>query len=171
MLSAIFRTGRHGCVGIGLSTADHPPPYPGERHSPQGCCGIRLRMTHDSSTIPLNTIIMIIQNLLNIGARTLHTAVRQRCARMRKRAIIAAGHIFGGAVCLAVSMSIVLMAVVFASIGLLVWLETIMASQWAYLSVAGVYVLLYVMVRALRHRLFYRPIIRYIFRVLGTEDD
>ena len=68
-------------------------------------------------------------------------------------------------------MSIVLMAVIFASIGLLVWLETIMASQWAYLSVAGVYVLLYVTVRALRHRLFYRPIIRYIFRVLGTEDD
>ncbi len=114
---------------------------------------------------------MMIQNLLNTGMRLLRTAVHQQCAEMRRQAIMRVGHILGAAMSLAVSMAIALIIVVFATFGVVMWLETKMAPHWAYLSMAGVYVLLYVIVRVLRHRLFYRPMSRFLFRLFDSEGE
>ena len=64
-----------------------------------------------------------------------------------------------------------LFGVAFIGIGVVRLLETVMASHWAYLSVAGVYVLLYVIVRVFRRRLFYRPIQRFLFRIFDSEGQ
>lgn len=118
-----------------------------------------------------NTDIMIIHNLSDILIRILRAAVRRQCAEMRRRAIMQIGRVLGSAACFAVSMTLALIIAVFVSIGVVRWLETIMAPHWAYLSVAGVYVLLYVLVRVFRRRLFYRPISRYLFRVFDPKGE
>ena len=107
----------------------------------------------------------MIQTLLNIGTRIVRLTVRQHCAEIRRRAIMRTGDI------LAVSMTLILMVAVFIGIGVVRLLETVMASHWAYLSVAGVYVLLYVIVRVFRRRLFYRPIQRFLFRIFDSEGQ
>lgn len=114
---------------------------------------------------------MIIQRLLNLGAQILRTTVRQHCAEIRCRAIMRVGHILGAVASFVVSMTIALIIVVLATVGVVRWLETIMASHWACLSVAGMYVLLYVMVRVFRQRLFYRPISRYLTRNCDKGAD
>ncbi len=120
---------------------------------------------------PLILIRMIIHNLSEIVIRILRTAVRRQCAEMRRRAIMQIGRILGAAACFAVSMTLALIIAVFATVGVVRWLETIMAPHWAYLSVAGVYVLLYVLVRVLRRRLFYQPISQYLFRIFDPEGE
>lgn len=114
---------------------------------------------------------MIIHNLSDVVIRIMRTAVRRQCAGMRRRAIMQIGRIVGAAVCFAVSMGLALIIAFFATIGVVRWLETIMAPHWVYLSVAGVYVLLYVLARLLRCRLFYRPICRYLFRIFDAKDE
>lgn len=111
----------------------------------------------------------MIQTLLNIGTRIVRLTVRQHCAEIRRRAIMRTGDILGAMACFAVSMTLILMVAVFIGIGVVRLLETVMASHWAYLSVAGVYVLLYVIVRVFRRRLFYRPIQRFLFRIFDSE--
>lgn len=113
----------------------------------------------------------MIQTLLNIGTRIVRLTVRQHCAEIRRRAIMRTGDILGAMACFAVSMTLILMVAVFIGIGVVRLLETVMASYWAYLSVAGVYVLLYVIVRVFRRRLFYRPIQRFLFRIFDSEGQ
>lgn len=118
-----------------------------------------------------NTYIMIIHELSDVVIRILRTAVRRQCAEMRHRAIMQIGRILGAAASFAVSMTLALIIAVFVTIGVVRWLETIMAPHWAYLSVAGVYVLLYVLARVLRRRLFYQPISRQLFRIFDPEGE
>lgn len=113
----------------------------------------------------------MIQTLLNIGTRIVRLTVRQHCAEIRRRAIMRTGDILGAMACFAVSMTLILMVAVFIGIGVVRLLETVMASHWAYLSVAGVYVLLYVIVRVFRRRLFYRSIQRFLFRIFDSEGQ
>ena len=113
----------------------------------------------------------MIQTLLNIGTRIVRLTVRQHCAEIRRRAIMRTGDILGAMACFAVSMTLILMVAVFIGIGVVRLLETVMASHWAYLSVAGVYVLLYVIVRVFRRRLFYRQIQRFLFRIFDSEGQ
>lgn len=113
----------------------------------------------------------MIQTLLNIGTRIVRLTVRQHCAEIRRRAIMRTGDILGAMACFAVSMTLILMVAVFIGIGVVRLLEMVMASHWAYLSVAGVYVLLYVIVRVFRRRLFYRPIQRFLFRIFDSEGQ
>lgn len=113
----------------------------------------------------------MIQTLLNIGTRIVRLTVRQHCAEIRRRAIMRTGDILGAMACFAVSMTLILMVAVFIGIGVVRLLETVMASHWAYLSVAGVYVLLYVIVRVFRRRLFYRLIQRFLFRIFDSEGQ
>ena len=113
----------------------------------------------------------MIQTLLNMGTRIVRLTVRQHCAEIRRRAIMRTGDILGAMACFAVSMTLILMVAVFIGIGVVRLLETVMASHWAYLSVAGVYVLLYVIVRVFRRRLFYRPIQRFLVRIFDSEGQ
>lgn len=58
-----------------------------------------------------------------------------------------------------------IVCMVFVTLGLEALMETVMSPYWAYFVVAGVYVIVVVLLRVFRHRLFYVPFRRYLSRV------
>lgn len=112
---------------------------------------------------------MSIQSLWNLAAYFVRQLVRHYCADMRRRAVVGLARLLAAMAYTAVSIAIAIMGMIFATIGVVCLLKTVMASHWTYLIVAGFYGVLLMVLRLLRQHIIKRSVARHISRLLSDE--
>lgn len=111
---------------------------------------------------------MSIQSLWNLGVYILRQIVRRYCADMERRAVAGLAQVLSAMAYTLFSVLIAMAFMAFVTMGAVCLLETVMASHWAYLVVAGFYGVLWVAVRLLRRRVIDRPVLRHLSRMFGA---
>ena len=111
---------------------------------------------------------MSIQSLWNLGVYILRQIVRRYCADMERRTVAGLAQVLSAMAYTLVSVLIAMAFMAFVTMGAVCLLETVMASHWAYLVVAGFYGVLWVAVRLLRRRVIDRPVLRHLSRIFGA---
>lgn len=97
--------------------------------------------------------------------RLASATARQYAEGVRQRALSVCAHILATMTYVVVIAIAAIVCMVFVTLGLEALMETVMSPYWAYFVVAGVYVIVVVLLRVFRHRLFYVPFRRYLSRV------